>query len=358
MNRRFPSRTRLLCRVHIPRPITACLSIAIALLCSACGATSSGTQSPAAQTSPTAASSTTSTSAPIASTSTTSTSTTSALPGTGRPTVTIGDKNYTEQFLLGELYKEALQAQGFTVELNQNIGPTDVIMKAMSTGSLAMYPEYLNVFNAEVAGYSHEFHSREAAYRAAVRWANAHKLVLLTSTPFSDTGAVAVTVGFAQANHLRSLSDLANVAGSVTFGGPVETDKSTPKLVSLEQTYGFTPQAFKPLAVGAQYGALDNGSVQAAEVQTTDGQLASGDYRLLDDPADLFGWGNAMPVVSVRALQAEGPAFVATINRVSSRLTLPVMQELNQAVDVAGQDPATVARRFLETHGLIPPTVS
>jgi osmoprotectant transport system substrate-binding protein len=127
--------------------------------------------------------------------------------------------------------------------------------------------------------------------------------------------------------------------------------------MSLEQAYGFTPKAFKPLAVGAQYGALDDGSVQAAEVQTTDGQLASGNYRLLDDPAKLFGWGNVVPVVSLRALKAEGPAFVATIQRVSAKLTLPVMQELNQAVDVAGEDPATVARRFLETHGLIPPTV-
>ncbi len=89
-------------------------------------------------------------------------------------------------------------------------------------------------------------------------------------------------------------------------------------------------------------------------MQTTDGQLASGDYRLLSDPQHVFGWGNVVPVVSVRALNAEGPAFAETIDRVSAALTTHVIRELNQAVDISGQDPATVAHQFLVTHGLIP----
>ena len=65
------------------------------------------------------------------------------LPGTGKPPVTIGDKNFTEQFLLGELYAEALSAQGYTVQLNRNIGPTEVTLQALYSGRLDMYPEYL-----------------------------------------------------------------------------------------------------------------------------------------------------------------------------------------------------------------------
>jgi osmoprotectant transport system substrate-binding protein len=112
---------------------------------------------------------------------------------------------------------------------------------------------------------------------------------------------------------------------------------------------------YKPLAVGDQYTALNDGSVQAAAVNTTDGQLASGNYGALRDPEHLFGWGNAVPVVSAQVLNAEGPAFANTIDRISALLTTPVMRQLNQAVDVAGQDPTTVAKQFLETHGLIPP---
>ena len=57
--------------------------------------------------------------------------------------------------MLGELYTEALQAQGFTVQLNRNIGPTDVTLQALKAGTLSMYPEYLNVFDTAIAHDSH-----------------------------------------------------------------------------------------------------------------------------------------------------------------------------------------------------------
>jgi osmoprotectant transport system substrate-binding protein len=276
------------------------------------------------------------------------------LPGAGKPPVTIGDKNYTEQFVLGELYRQALQAQGYNVQLNQNIGPTDVTLRALEGGSLAMYPEYLNVFDSAVARYHHGFHTRAGAYRAAQRYAGKHGLELLSPTPFSDTDAIGTTVGYAQANHLHSLGDLSKVQNALTLGGPPVIEQTKPSLAQIEQSYGFAPHAFQPLAVGAEYSALNDGTVQAAEVQTTDGQLASGDYKLLSDPGNTFGWGNVVPVVSARAVNAEGPVFAATINKINSQLTTPVIRRLNQAVDISGQDPATVAHQFLATHGLIP----
>jgi osmoprotectant transport system substrate-binding protein len=325
------------------------LTLLAALLLSACSASGTKTAGGSANAAPPSTSTGTSTE------QTTST-TTAALPGTGKPPVTIGDKNYTEQFLLGDLYREALQAQGFSVDLNQNIGPTSVTLQAMASGSLDMYPEYLNVYDSAVAQYTHGFGSQSAAYSAAQRYAIAHNMQLLVATPFSDTQAIGVTVGYAAVNHLRTLRDLAKVAPTLTVGGPPQFAQTHPGLTDLEQTYGFTPAAFKTLAVGDQYSALNDGTIQAADVNTTDGQLASGDYRLLSDPNHVLSWGNAVPVVASRALVQEGPAFVSTINRISALLTIPVMRELNQAVDVAGEDPATVAKQFLETHNMIPPS--
>jgi osmoprotectant transport system substrate-binding protein len=344
-------------RLYRTAPIAACVSIATAIACSACGSSISDTQTVAARSTPTQSSSSTAATAtrsPTSTTSTTSSATTAALPGTGKPTVTIGDKNYTEQFVLGQLYSQALQAQGFTVQLNQNIGPTDVTVRALQSGLLGMYPEYLNVFNSSIARYRHGFRSQADAYRAAERYAVAHGLQLLAATPFSDTNAVSVTVGYARANRLRSLTDLPRVASQMTLGGPPLSEQTPPGLAVLENAYGFTPKAFTPLAVGAQYSALINGSVQAAEVQTTDGQLADGDYRVLSDPQKVFGWGNVVPVVSARALSAEGPAFADTIDKISAVLTTRVIRQLNQAVDISGQSPAMVAHQFLVTHGLIP----
>src|SRR3984957_11803666 len=137
--------------------------------------------------------------------STTTSSTSSAdLPGTGRPTVTIGDKNYTEQFILGQLYMQALKAQGYTVNINQNIGPTDVTLPALKSGALSMYPEYLYVLNSSIA-HSHGGHvSAQAAYDAAQKYVSAHGLALLNMTPFSDTFGIAVTQGYGGGHLLKT----------------------------------------------------------------------------------------------------------------------------------------------------------
>jgi osmoprotectant transport system substrate-binding protein len=275
------------------------------------------------------------------------------LPGTGRPPVTIGDKNFTEQFVLGELYYEALQAEGFSVQLNRNIGPTAVTLQALQSGRLGMYPEYLNVWNASVAGYKQTFASSRAAYRAAERWAAEHALELLNPTPFSDTEAVGVTFNYAQEHGLHTVADLGKVSGSLIFGAPPQFQQQGAGLTALEQAYGFQPAAFKALEIGQQYQALDQGTVQAADVNTTDGQLTSGFYTLLRDPLKVLGWGNVVPVVTAQTLAAEGPAFADTINRVSALLTLSVIRELNAQVDLSGVNPATVAKDFLIANGVI-----
>ncbi len=291
--------------------------------------------------------------------SATSTSTsTPALPGTGKPPVTIGDKNFTEQFLLGELYRQALSAQGFTVLLNRNIGPTEVTLQALQSGRLDMYPEYLDIWNNSIAGYKHAFATAGGAYRAGQRYALIHGLELLAPSAFSDTDAIGVTRTYATENQLMTLDDLRRVAPALTLGAPPQFQQSPNELPALEQAYGFVPAAFKALDVGAQYQALDQGSVQAADVNTTDGQLAGPGYKLLQDPRRVFGWGNVVPVVSAKVLVSEGPAFAATIDRVNSLLSTSVMRRLNAAVDISHQDPVVVAKQFLLAHGLIPANAS
>jgi osmoprotectant transport system substrate-binding protein len=276
------------------------------------------------------------------------------LAGAGRPLVTIGDKNFTEQFILGELYGQALREQGYEVVLNRDIGPTEVSVQALDSGRLSMYPEYLGTWNAGVAGYKRTFRTPRAALQAARRYAHAHALELLDPTPFSDTGAIAVTVSYASEHGLQTIRDLRKVAPDLTLGAAPQFQQSPTGLPALEQAYGFVPAAFTPLAIGGQYQALDQGIVQAADVNSTDGQLRSGNYTLLRDPARAFGWGQAVPVVPDKVLLSEGPAFAATINRVSSLLTLSAVRELNAAVDVYNQDPVLVAREFLQAHGIVP----
>ncbi len=341
--------------------VAVALTVALALILNACGSSApagNATSASRSHSSATTAPASTNPSATGTGTGTgTGTSTTPALPGTGKPAVTIGDKNYTEQFILGQLYAQALQAQGYAVNLNQNIGPTDVTVQALNTGALAMYPEYLSTFNTDIAGYRHAFRTAAGAYDAAEHWALGHDLELLDPTPFSDTDAIAVTDAYAAANHLTTIRDLRRVQRSLTLGGPTQFQQGDPPpgLPQLRVAYGFSPAIFKALAIGDQYTDLDTNVVQAADVNTTDGQLASGDYVLLSDPRRVFGWGAVVPVVVAKVLAQEGPAFAETINRVDATLTLPVMRLLNQAVDVSKLSPAAVATQYLQTHGLLTP---
>ena len=336
------------------------LSAAIACGLAALGASGCGTGSrPASAATPppvtTTATTTVTTSTTVTTTATSTTTATVTLPGAGKPPITIGDENLPEQFLLGQLYYQALKAQGFAVTLNQNIGPTQVVQQALATGQLAMYPEYLDTWDTQVAGIQTTFKTRDDAYLAGQRYALRHGLQLLDQTPFSDTNAIAVPFNYAVENQVQSIPDLIKVSNQLTLGGPAQFQQSATGLPALQATYGIAPATFKPLEIGAQYQALDLGTVQAAVVNTTDPQLLSGSYPLLRDPQSVFGWGNVVPVASAKALDAEGPVFAATINRVSALLTLSAIRELNAAVVLGGQDPATVAQHFLQDEGILPP---
>jgi osmoprotectant transport system permease protein len=230
-----------------------------------------------------------------------------------------------------------------------------VTLAALKDGQLDMYPEYLGYWDYDIAHHHGGFHSAAQAYLAAQRYAGNHGLTLLDPTPFSDTPAIAVTLAYAQQHDLRSIGDLRRVASKLMFGGPPQFEQSNPGLPSLENVYGFAPAGYTALDIGAQYPGLDADSIQAADVNTTDGPLSSGDYRLLRDPRNVFGWGQAVPVVSTKVLDEMGPDFATTINKVDALLTLTNIRWLNSEVDIAHRDPASVAREFLQTHGMIRP---
>ena len=264
----------------------------------------------------------------------------------------IGTKNFAEQFLLGELYKQALEAKGFPVELKENIGSTEIIHQALTDGALDMYPEYMGVLLSEVASVRKRPSSPKAAYRAAQAYEQRNGFTLLGMTPFSDANALAVKPAFARRYDLRSIADLAKVPGGVTIGAPPEFATRFEGLVGLAQRYRLRNAKARPMAIGAQYRALDSGDVDAAAVFTTDGQLAGGKYVLLDDPRGVFGTQHVAPIISRTALRAHGPRLQTVIDAVSKRLTAEAMQRMNAAVQLRGRASADVADEFLRGAGL------
>lgn len=283
--------------------------------------------------------------------------TSASQPGKGKPAITIGDKNFTEEFILGQLYAQALEAKGYTVHVKQNIGSSEIIDKALTSGQIDMYPEYTGEIVLTIAGDTKaQPKTAQQTYQMAKRFEESRGFTLLNATPFYDTNEMAVLPSFATKWHLKTIGDLIHVGdkgSEVVYGDTPENKGRYAGLVGLQKAYGLTGVKFKSLAIGLQYTALKQGAINMADVFSTDAQLQTNHFVILTDTKHIFGFQNAAPVVSKKLMAQEGPAFAQTVNAVSSKLTIPVMQKLNAAVDTNKLQPSDVAKKFLQVNGLL-----
>jgi osmoprotectant transport system substrate-binding protein len=286
----------------------------------------------------------------------------SGQPGHGKPVVTLGSKNFTEELILGQVYAQALRAEGFTVHLKENIGPTEVIDPGLLNHSIDLYPEYtgeiITTLTNIALGAPGDAGSNVApappdswqqAYEQAARFEDRRGFTLLQPTPFQNHDQIAVLKSFAAAHHLSTIEQLKGL-GPLKYGAYTPEQTRYEGYVGLQQAYGLGNLHFVPYGLGAPvYAALDSGQVQVGGSSSTDPQLRSGKYVVLSDPKNIFGYQNVAPVVSKGVLKAEGPAFAQTLNAVSSRLTYAAIRELNAEVVLGHQSPAAAARQFLAT---------
>lgn len=274
-------------------------------------------------------------------------------PGEGKPPITIGTKDFTEQLVLGELYAKALEAKGYTVNLKTNIGSTEITDKALTSGEIDAYPEYTGVSLTAVFGNNEITESPEETAQLVKTAYEERGQVVSSLTPFQDTDALAVLKEFGEKNGLSSVEDLKKLP-SFKLGAPPEFKDRQTGLKGLGEVYGLKNADFKALAIGIQYTALDKGDVDAANVFSTDAQLASGKYQVLEDPKGVFGFQNVYFVMNKDAYEkAGGPAFMALIDSVNALLTEEAMRSMNSAVDIDKKDPGAVAQEFLEANGLL-----
>jgi len=275
-----------------------------------------------------------------------------ALPGAGKPTFVLGDKNFPEEYILGDLYQQALEAQGYKVTLKPNLGSTEIAWKALKSGQIQGYPEYDGTLLATVANITKNPGSAAKAASETKSWAAKHGFTFTNVTPFSDSDAIAVLTSYAKAHGLKTIGDLGKLGSSVTIGGAAEFQTRYPDgLLGLNRIYKIHPK-FVPLSIPSFYTALDNKSVDAAAVFTTDPPLKTGKYTVLKDTKFIFGFQNVGMVVKTSVAKAEGSAFTSTINKVSALLTQKAIIALNSAVEVDKQNPATVAKVFLKDNHL------
>jgi len=269
------------------------------------------------------------------------------------PAIVIGTKNFPEEYILGELYAQALKAKGFTVTNKGSLGSTELIQTALTSGKINFYPEYTGVIVQDVFGRKFSGPTARATYEKARSLEASKGFTLLAPTPFSDTDVVAVTNATAKRYGLRSIGDLKKV-GAYAFAGFPECQTRNTCLVGYESVYGIGRPTFVPLASISAYTLLDQGKVLAADVFSTDPPLAKpSKYTVLADPKHVTGFQNVAPVVKTSVVRAAGPTFTRTVDAVSAKLTLAAMIAMNKAVEVDKQSPAAVAHAFLQANGLL-----
>jgi osmoprotectant transport system substrate-binding protein len=269
-----------------------------------------------------------------------------------KPAVTLGTKNFTEQFVLGQLYKQALEAKGFRVVLKNNIGASEIIDRALSGGRIDLYPEYTGVIVSEIAKAKRPPKSEAETYARAKAFESGRGFDVLTKSPGQDVDVNAVRPAYAKKFGLKTSADLKKV-GPFRYGGPAENRSRFQGAVGLRKVYGLHNLHYVPTPIERRYGALLSGKVDAVAVFTTEWQLTEKrKYTLLSDPKGLFGFQNIVPVVKKGVLARQGPAFARTLNAVTATLTNDALRNMNRAVDKDGEKPADVAARFLDAHGL------
>jgi glycine betaine/choline ABC-type transport system substrate-binding protein len=271
--------------------------------------------------------------------------------------LTVGSKNFTEALILGNIYAKALQAAGYDVNSNLNLGSEVIAYKALQDGEISGYPEYTSTLLTSIFGKEANQVPADAqqAYQQAQQELQPKGETAFEPTPFADANALGMLKSKADELGVTTISDLQGKSQDLTLYGSPECRQRVDCLVGLQDVYGLQFKSFNPVDIGLRYTVLDKGQADASILFTSDAQLAANPdkYVLLEDDKGIFPSGNVIWVTDESTVEKAGPDYQATIQKVQQGLTLPVMQELNARVDIDKEDPAAVATAYLKESGYI-----
>ena len=273
--------------------------------------------------------------------------------------ITIASFNFPESVLLGEIYAQALEGEGFAVKRQLGLGPRELVEPSLQRGLVEFVPEYSGSaleFLTRGEGLAtsnedrtHDLLAREFAERG---------VTVLAPAPAQDQNGFAVSRETAERYGLRSISQLIPEAHELVFGGPPECPERPLCLGGLEDAYGLEFGEFEPLDAGGPISvtALRAGTVDVALFFTTDAAIDQYDFVLLYDDLGLQPAENVTPVVRDEVVGAHGDRFVRLVDSVSALLTTGDLRDLNVRV-AEGETAKDVAAAWLAEHGLSGPNV-
>ena len=269
-------------------------------------------------------------------------------------TITVGSKNFTEQFILGEIYAQTLEAMGFQVRRRLNLGSEQVAFKALKSGSIDMYPEYTGTaltsfFDVKTADVPAD---ADEAYDQAKDEYAASNITALARTPFQNTYILASTKATAEEQgNPKTISELMEKNPNLSLSGFPECRQRQDCLLGLRSEYGFKG---KFVSSDGKFSDLDQGQSDLTLAFSTDPQLALEDkYAAYEDDKKFFPPYHITLGIRNSTVQKLGQETIQTLELVQEGMTEDAMRELNRRVELEKQEPKEVAAAYLKEEGFV-----
>jgi len=271
----------------------------------------------------------------------------------GKGTITVGSKNFTEQYILGELYAQTLEAQGYKIRRRLNLGSEQVAFKALRGGDIDAYPEYTGTaltsfFEVKTKDVPPD---ADAAYELAKEKYEEVGITALARTPFENTFIIASTTETAEAaGNPKTVSELFAKDPNLSISGFPECRQRQDCLLGLRDIYGYKG---KFVSSEGKFSDLDGDESKLTLAFSTDPQLALDKYAAYEDDKKFFPPYNITLGLKDETVEKLGPETIKTLERVQAGLTEEAMRELNRRVELEKQKPKAVAKAYLSESGFI-----
>lgn len=338
--------------MRIARKVTAALlSGAMVLSLAACGGKNTETTASSETTETTASAKTGETTEAAAD----ETTKTAGAEAASKEPIEIATKPMTEQYILAEMLKLLIEdSTDYTVNITQGIGGgTSNIHPAMEAGEFDLYPEYTSSGYVMVLGHDAAGVTDEEIWETLVKeYHEKFGMTWLGLYGFNNTYTVVVNSDVAKEHNLVTTSDLAAVAGDLTFGGNPDYLERADGFPVLCDTYGLEFKKVMDIDIGLKYQAMNSGEIDVTNGYTTDAQLGSGKVTALQDDKHLQVNYFCSTVVREDVLE-EYPGLEEALMKMDGILTDQDMAELNYKLEAEGMDEKQIARDYLTEKGLI-----
>jgi glycine betaine/choline ABC-type transport system substrate-binding protein len=265
-----------------------------------------------------------------------------------RHTIVVGSKNFTESVILGEIVARRLEKAGCTVDRRLDLGGSLVCDRAITSGSLDVYPEYSGtaltaILHRPIAG------DRAAVMRQVGRDYKARGLRWGPALGFENTFAMIVRRADAEKLALRNISDLRRVQATFRPGFGYEFVERPDGWSGLQRHYGLElAQPPRTMDLGLTYRALASGEIDLIAGNSTDGLIDALGLVALDDDRRFFPPYDAA-IVSRADLGAKCAAAPGALASLEGKLDAKAMRRLNYEVDGKHRGPTEVAMMFVRS---------